>query len=88
MPNDNSHSESTRDHEKIKQWADQRGAKPATVKGAEGMLRFEFDSNDQNLEPISWDDFFKIFDERGLELVFDSDPDSRFAKFVYPEDEK
>ena len=38
------------------------------------MLRLEFpgkpNADDDKLQPISWDDFFEKFDERGLALVY------------------
>ncbi|HSH81631.1 MAG TPA: hypothetical protein VLA19_24135 [Herpetosiphonaceae bacterium] len=64
----------TRSHEVIQRWAEERDAKPATVPdtGPEdraGVLRFNFPGHGgRSLEEISWDDWFKPFDER--ELVF------------------
>jgi hypothetical protein len=70
-------SKATTDHEEIQRWAEERGAHPACVKGTGGkkdigMLRLDFPgySGEDKLQPISWDDFFKKFDERGLALVF------------------
>lgn len=70
-------SRTTRDHEEIRRWAEERGGKPAHVKrtGSEediGVLRIEFlgFGGDENLEPISWEDFFDKFDERDLALVY------------------
>jgi ferritin-like metal-binding protein YciE len=69
----------TTDHDEIRQWAEERGGKPACVqgtggKGDIGMLRLEFpgkpNAKDAKLQPISWDDFFEKFDERGLALVY------------------
>lgn len=94
-------SRTTRDHDKIRRWAEARGAVPAEVKGTErsgeaGILRFEFpkapNHNDSKLEEISWDDFFEKFDERGLELVFQDHTaegaQSNFNKLVCPENDK
>lgn len=67
----------TTDHEEIRQWADERGAQPACVKGTgkkgdTGLLRFDFPgySGAESLQPISWDDFFEKFDENGLALLY------------------
>jgi len=69
----------TTDHDEIRRWAEERGGKPACVqgtggKGDIGMLRLEFpgkpNAKDAKLQPISWDDFFEKFDERGLALVY------------------
>lgn len=66
----------TRSHEVIKQWAEQRGAQPATVPGTEhdnrpGVLRFNFPGyGGQSLQPISWEDWFRSFDERELVFIY------------------
>ena len=66
----------TTDHEEIRRWAEERGAVPARVrgtggKGDVGMLRLDFPgySGEESLEPISWDDWFRKFDESGLALL-------------------
>ncbi len=66
----------TRNHDVIKKWAENRGAKPATVPGTEhddhlGVLRFQFPGyGGSNLEEVSWDDWFKTFDSRDLVFLF------------------
>ncbi|HZC05384.1 MAG TPA: hypothetical protein VE338_07060 [Ktedonobacterales bacterium] len=66
----------TRSHEVIQRWAEERKAVPATVPGTnrgdrEGVLRFNFPGyGGDRLEEISWDQFFKTFDERGLIFLF------------------
>ncbi len=67
----------TTDHDVIRQWAEDRHATPATVEGTAqegnvGELRLDFDfGNDlEDLKEVSWDDWFRAFDERGLEFVF------------------
>ncbi len=64
------------DHEEIRRWADERGGKPACVKGTggkqdPGMIRLDFPgfSGADSLQPISWDEWFKAFDENGLALL-------------------
>ncbi len=72
-------SHTTTDHEEIRQWAEERGGKPACVdgtgkKGDIGLMRIEFpgkpNANDSNLKEITWDEFFEKFDERKLALVY------------------
>lgn len=70
-------SKTTKDHDEIRSWAEERGAKPSHVKATEskgdiGILRLDFPgySGADSLEEISWDDFFEKFDERNLALVF------------------
>ncbi|TDD72916.1 hypothetical protein [Actinomadura rubrisoli] len=66
----------TTDHEAIRRWAEERGAAPATVPGSEyggrpGRLLFDFPGyGGENLEHISWDDWFRTFDERRLNFLY------------------
>lgn len=79
-------SQITRDHEEIQRWAAEHGACPAVVSRTGGMLRFEFDpARARELSEVDWNDFFHVFDEKGLELVYDDKPGSRFHKLIYPE---
>jgi ferritin-like metal-binding protein YciE len=64
------------DHEEIRRWAEERGATPTCVrgtggKGDVGMIRLDFPgfSGEGKLEPISWDDWFRSFDENSLALL-------------------
>jgi hypothetical protein len=83
------HAHRTRDHQSIRHWAEQRGGHPAVVEGTE-ILRIDFEDpggeQDEHLQRISWDEFFRIFDSRGLEFLYqDRTHDghvSRFNKFV------
>ncbi|WP_029586813.1 hypothetical protein [Bradyrhizobium sp. URHD0069] len=86
-----SESHTTTDHKKIKKWAEERDGMPATVratetKGHAGILRIDFGPKEEALEEISWDEFFKKFDEAGLAFLYqDKTKDgevSRFHKFV------
>jgi hypothetical protein len=79
----------TRNHETIRHWVEARGGHPAVVEGTE-ILRIDFDdpdgSTDENLRRISWDEFFRIFDSRDLEFLYQERTHdgkvSRFNKFV------
>lgn len=88
-------SATTKDHDTIKKWVEERGGKPATVKrtlkpgGKPGVLRLMFDDSDTDtLVEISWDDFFQVFDENNLMLLYQEKTAqgtlSRFFKFVRP----
>ena len=64
------------DHDEIRQWAEERGAHPACVRGTGGgddvrMIRLDFPgySGEQSLEGIDWDQWFDKFDESGLALL-------------------
>ena len=93
-------SKTTQDHDTIRKWAEARGAQPAEVRGTHkgnqtGILRFCFpkarNRNDENLQEISWDEFFEKFDDNGLELIYQDKTaggaKSNFNKLIYPEDE-
>lgn len=67
----------TRDHDVIRQWADERGAVPATISGTEhdgrpGVLRFDFPNFRQGgrLRQVDWDEWFETFDQRRLVFLF------------------
>jgi hypothetical protein len=66
----------TTDREEIRQWAEERGARPSCVRGTggdggTGMLRLDFPAytGEDSLTEISWNDWFDKFDERGLALL-------------------
>lgn len=83
----------TTDHEEIRRWAEERNAKPTVVRSTHdaegsGILRFDmpgYDPGDE-LEEISWDEFFEIFESNDLALIYQdessSGEQSNFSKFV------
>jgi hypothetical protein len=94
-------SKMTTNHDEIRKWAEARGGKPATVKSTAskddvGLLRIDFPGykGEGTLEEITWDEFFKKFDEKKLAFLYQdktsSGEESRFFKFVSREtaDEK
>jgi len=84
----------TTDHDTIKRWTEERGGWPASVKGTHrkddgGILRIDFDDpdgdQDEGLEKISWDQFFKTFEDRDLAFLYQDEIEgkkSRFFKLV------
>jgi hypothetical protein len=84
-------AKTTTDHETIRKWAEERGGKPAVVKSTQrkddvGILRIEFpgapNAKDDNLEEISWDEFFEKFDREGLALLYqDKTADGQKSNF-------
>jgi hypothetical protein len=70
--------------------AEDKACGPMMVEGTQ-ILRIDFDdadgSRDEKLVPVSWDEFFRVFDERGLEFLYQEHTHdghiSRFNKFVY-----
>jgi hypothetical protein len=67
----------TRSHDVILSWANDRNAMPATVPNTEvdsylGALRFDIPGfgSGQNLEHVSWSEWFATFDDRQLAMIF------------------
>ena len=80
-----SSADTTTDHDKIRKWAQERDGHPARVAtgGPGGILRIDFGEPEETLEQISWDDFFKIFDENDLAFLYQADDrNSRFNRFI------
>jgi hypothetical protein len=88
-------SHTTTDHDEVRRWAESRGGRPARVAetgdgGDPGLIRLMFpgapQAEDENLEEISWDEWFDAFDENGLALVYQEQTadgeQSRFNKLV------
>ena len=88
-------AKTTRNHDEIRQWVEQRGGFPARVaatagQGGGGILRIDYDEpggdDDERLERIGWDEFFRIFDAEGLLFLHQDETESgavsRFSKFV------
>lgn len=83
-----SEATTTDDHEEIRRWVEARKGQPARVKGIAdgGLLRIDFGEPEEALEPISWEEFFRIFDNKKLLFLHqDKTADgklSRFNKFI------
>jgi hypothetical protein len=89
----------TTDHDEIREWAEERGARPACVKGTGhktgdvGMIRLDFPgySGEESLQPITWEEFFKAFEENELALVYQEETaggqKSNFNKLIQREKE-
>ncbi len=82
-------AEATTDHETIRKWAESKGGKPAVVSRTHGqrgvgIIRIMFpeaqQSSHEALEEISWDEFFKQFEDGKLALLYEKD--SLFNKIV------
>jgi hypothetical protein len=89
-----SESKTTTDHEEIRRWVEEHGGHPARVRGTEengdgvGVLRIDFPggAGEDQLEHISWDEWFDAFEKNKLALLYQpqkaSGEDSTFAKLV------
>jgi hypothetical protein len=85
----------TTDHDEIRKWVEARSGRPAAVRSTQskdgaGIIRIEFpnapNAKDDNLEEITWDEFFEKFDEPNLALLYQeetaSGQRSNFNKLV------
>lgn len=88
-----SESKKTTDRNTIRKWAEDRNGVPALIKGTEsgdqGVLRIHFpqaSQSDEEFDQIDWDQFFDIFEEKDLALLYQEEKEngekSTFQKFV------
>ena len=90
-----SNAKVTTDHAKIRKWVEARQGVPVRVQSTGtgddvGLLRIDFperdEKDDEQLEEITWDDFFEKFDEKRLAFLYQdktaAGKKSRFNKFV------
>jgi hypothetical protein len=98
MADTKSDTRKTTDHEEIRRWVEEHGGKPARVRGTAGngggagVLRIDFPggAGEDDLEHISWDEWFKTFDGNNLAFLYQeqkaSGEDSTFFKLVNRDD--
>ena len=83
----------TTNHDEIRRWVQERGGKPARVKGTgsgddPGVLRVDFPGvgEEDRLEEIPWDEWFDKFEQENLAFLYQdevkSGEESRFFKLV------
>ncbi|PFG40929.1 hypothetical protein ATJ97_3471 [Georgenia soli] len=88
-----SESSTTTDHDEIRRWVEEHDGKPASVRGTEGsdqagVLRIDFPggAGEDQLEHISWDDWFAKFEDEKLAFLYQQKKadgsDSTFFKLV------
>jgi hypothetical protein len=87
----------TTDREEIRRWVEEHGGQPARVRGTggdgdPGVLRIDFPggAGEDDLEPVSWDEWFEKFDQENLAFLYQderaSGEDSTFFKLVNRDD--
>jgi hypothetical protein len=93
-----SKTNTTTDHDEIREWVEEHDGQPARVRGTEddgkgtGVLRIDFPggAGEDQLEHISWEEWFETFDEAGVEFLYQeqkaSGEDSTFFKLVSQDD--
>jgi hypothetical protein len=83
----------TTDHKQIKQWVEDHDGRPAMVIGpgtqmGGGAVNIFFPDHGKNdqLEEITWNEFFDRFEENDLEFLYKdeatSDGESRYFKII------
>ena len=65
----------TTNHATIRRWAEERGARPSAVKGPGAGheisgLRLDSPDGGSWMEEITWDEFFRRFEEMGLDFLY------------------
>jgi hypothetical protein len=93
-----SETRTTTDHEEFRHWVEEHGGAPARVRGTEdegsgtGVLRIDFPggAGEEQLEHISWDEWFETFDKNNLAALYQerkaSGEESTFFKLVRRDD--
>ena len=92
-------SKTTTNHDEIRKWVEARHGRPTRVKGTgskndPGLLRIDFPgySGEDRLEEISWEDFFKDFDDNSLAFLYQDETsggeESRFNKLISRDEER
>jgi hypothetical protein len=93
-----SNTKITKDHKLIKEWVVARGGVPGRVTGEfsvtdeEGVLDIKFpEKTEKNVIPITWDEFFKKFEQSNLAFLFEEDHGdglrSNFFKLIWRDGE-
>jgi hypothetical protein len=88
-----SESKTTTDHDEIRTWVEEHDGTPAAVRGTGdgddlGVLRIDFPggAGEDELEHVSWHDWFRKFEENELAFLYQekkaSGEDSTFFKLV------
>lgn len=81
----------TIDHQQIKQWVHERRGWPAIKvnnsngKVSDGVLSIGFNGceNVELLTPITWEEFFKKFDEQNLAFIYQDQDASGYLSLQY-----
>lgn len=71
----------TRDRSVIQAWAEERGGRPARVRGMD-VPRLAFGPLPPNWEPLEWPAFFALLDRADMGLMYEDSPGSRICKLV------
>ena len=87
-----SEAKTTRDHETIRHWVEERGGKPSAAADAAspidpGILQLEFDPNHRKPDVLTWGEFFETFEDAELTFLYEDETEegktSRFYQFIH-----
>lgn len=90
-------TKTTTNHEEIQQWAQSRGGRPARIHNSFGapadgsVLQIDFlhEKYNDDVEEITWEDFFAMFDREHMVLVYQTETEggkpSCFGRIVRQE---
>jgi hypothetical protein len=92
-----SQTKKTTDHDEIRRWVEEHGGVPAAVRSTEsdgdpGILRIDFPggTGEDVLDHISWEEWFRKFDENHLAFLYQErkadGEDSTFYKLIHRDD--
>lgn len=79
----------TTDHEIIRNWILEHGGVPSVVQGATGedgdgeILRLTFGDANENMQRVSWNEFFTIFDTRRLRFRYEDPVEKGNAEWSF-----
>jgi hypothetical protein len=93
MAETKSQTKTATDHDEIRRWVEAHGGRPAIVRGTRdgdggGVLRIDFPggAGDDQLEPVSWEEWFDVFERNRLAFLYQEEKadgeDSTFFKLV------
>jgi hypothetical protein len=71
----------TRDYAVMQQWVEERGGRPARVRGAD-VARIAFGDLPPNWEPLTWPELFDLLDRTRMAFMYEDRPGSRVFKLV------
>jgi hypothetical protein len=74
---DRERSRITADHDEIRTWVEDHGGRPVRARvsdapeaGGVPQIDFLHGRGDRSLEPLAWDEWFRLFDDYGLAVLF------------------
>ena len=90
-------TKTTTNHDEIRRWAHDRGGRPSRIHNTFGstldscVLQIDFlhDKYDDDVQEITWEEFFDLFDREHMVLVYQTETEggnlSRFGRIVRQE---